>query len=422
MILAKLYRNDTALILIAIALGLSLGILRPELAVQMKPLSDAFLGVIGHAVPLVMFVLVASAVSAFGERGQHTRCAGRVVAYFLMMAVFSLITGAGAGWWLAPGAEALPLTGSTVRPLSDLPTAVLTSLVQVISRTLILPVLLAALLFGLGLGWVGDAGEPLRRRLDTCVDSLLKALRMVLRFAPLAAFGAMAYTVGRYGPASAWPLLKFVGTVYFACVLFLVVVLGVVARLAGVGLFRLIAYIRDELCLVAFTGASVAAVPGLIEKLERAGCARRVVRLVLSTGYTFNLAGSNIYVTCAAVFLAQLAGATLDVAHVLSLLLVALLTSLGSTSAAGSAFLTLTATVAGLHLVPLEALGLLLGAERLMKCRSLTNVIGNTLACVVISAWSGALDRSALREALVPCRQAAFPGAVVGKRRGRATS
>lgn len=416
MILAKLYRNDTALILIAIALGLSLGILRPELAVQMKPLSDAFLAVIGHAVPLVMFVLVASAVSAFGERGQQTRCAGRMVAYFLLTAVLSLTIGAVVGLLLAPGVDALPLAASTVRPMSDLSTAVLTSLAQVASHTIILPVLLAALLFGLGLGLAGDAGEPLRRRLDVLVGWLLKALRMVLRFAPLAAFGAMAYTVGRYGPASAWPLLKFVGTVYFACGVFLVVVLGFVARLAGVGLFRLIAYIKAELCLVAFTGASVAAVPGLIEKLERAGCARRVVRLVLSTGYTFNLAGSNIYVTCAAVFLAQLAGVALDGPQVLSLLLVALLTSLGSTSAAGSAFLTLTATVAGLNLVPLEALGLLLGVERLMKCRSLTNVIGNALACVVISAWSGALDRNALREALMPRRQAALPATVAGKR------
>jgi aerobic C4-dicarboxylate transport protein len=409
MILARLYRNDTALILIAIALGLSLGIMRPELAVQMKPFSDAFLAVIGHAVPLVMFVLVASAVAGFGERGQTTRCAGRVVAYFLLMTVLSLITGTALGLLLAPGSDGLLLAASTVRPMSDLPTAVLTSLAQVVSHTFILPVLLAALLFGLGLGWAGDAGEPLRRRLDVLVGWLLKALRMVLRFAPLAAFGAMAYTVGRYGPASAWPLLKFVGTVYFACGLFLVVVLSFVARLVGFRLFRLIAYIKAELCLVAFTGASVAAVPGLIEKLERAGCARRVVRLVLSTGYTFNLAGSNIYVTCAAVFVAQIAGVALDGSQVLILLLVALLTSLGSTSAAGSAFLTLTATVVGLNLVPLEALGLLLGVERLMKCRSLTNVIGNALACVVISAWSGALDRSALREALVSRRQAAFP-------------
>ena len=416
MILAKLYRNDTALILIAIALGLSLGILQPDLAVQMKLLSDIFLAVIGHAVPLVMFVLVASAVSAFGERGQQTRCAGRVVAYFLMMAVLSLTTGAAVGILLAPGIESVPLATSTVRPMSDLPTAVLTSLTQVATHTIILPVLLAALLFGLGLGWAGNAGEPLRRRLDTAVAWLLKALRMLIRFAPLAAFGAMAYTVGRYGPASAWPLLKFVGTVYFACGLFLVVVLGLMARLAGFRLFRLIAYIKAELCLVAFTGASVAAVPGLIEKLQRAGCPQRVVRLVLSTGYTFNLAGSNIYVTCAAVFVAQLAGVALDGFQVLILLLVALLTSLGSTSAAGSAFLTLTATVAGLNLVPLEALGLLLGVERLMKCRSLTNVIGNALACVVISAWSGALDRSALREALVPRRQAVFPGEVAGKR------
>ncbi|AHL76622.1 sodium:dicarboxylate symporter [Stutzerimonas stutzeri] len=414
--LAKLYRNDTVLILIAIALGLSLGIARPELAIQMKPLSDAFLGVIGHAVPLVMFVLVSSAVAGFGERGQKTHCAGRVLVYFLLMAVLSLVTGAVVAMLLTLGLDAVSFAASTPQPMRDLPTAVLTSLAQIIGHTVILPVLLAALLFGLGLGWAGDAGEGLRHRLELLVGWLLKALRMVLRFAPLAAFGAMAYTVGRYGPASAWPLLKFIGTVYFACLLFIVVALGSVARLAGFGLFRLIAYIKAELLLVAFTGASVAAVPGLIERLERAGCDRRVVRLVLSTGYTFNLAGSNIYVTCAAVFLAQLAGVAMDGTQVLILLLIALLTSLGSTSAAGSAFLTLTATVAGLNLVPLEALGLLLGVERLMKCRSLTNVIGNALACVVISAWSGALDRNALREALVPRRQAAFPDTVAGKR------
>jgi len=414
MILAKLYRNDTALILIAIGLGLSLGILRPDLAVRMKPLSDAFLGVIAHSVPLVMFVLVASAVSAFGERGQQTRCAGRVVAYFLLMAVLSLTIGAAIAVLLAPGVDAFAPVVSTGQTLSDLPTAVLTSMAQIIGHTFILPVLLAALLFGLGLGWARDAGGPVRRRLDTAVAWLLRALRMVLRFAPLAAFGAMAYTVGRYGPASAWPLLKFVGTAYFACGFFLFVVLGLMARLVGFRLFRLIVYIKAELCLVAFTGASVAAVPGLIDKLERAGCGKRVVRLVLSTGYTFNLAGSNIYVTCAAVFVAQLAGVALDGPHVLSLLLVALMTSLGSTSAAGSAFLTLAATVAGLNLVPLDTLGLLLGVERLMKCRSLTNVIGNTLACVVISAWSGALDRPALLEALG--RQTAFPSAVAEKR------
>ncbi|MGE4406363.1 cation:dicarboxylate symporter family transporter [Pseudomonas sp.] len=416
MILARLYRNDTVLLLIAIALGLLLGFVQPELAVRMKPLSDVFLGVIGHAVPLVMFVLVASAVAGFGERGQEARCVGRVLGYFLAMAVLSLCIGVAVAMLLAPGADAVSFPAPIARPVSDLPTAVLTSLAQLVAHTIILPVLLAALLCGLGLGWAGAAGAPLRRRLDRLVGGLLHVLRLLLRFAPLAAFGAMAYTVGRYGPASAWPLLKFVGTVYFACLLFIIVVLGTAARLAGFGLFSLIAYVKAELCLVAFTGASVAALPGLIEKLERAGCARRVVRLVLSTGYTFNLAGSNIYVTCAAVFLAQCTGAVLDGPQLLILLLVALLTSLGSTSAGGSAFLTLTATVASLNLVPLEALGLLLGVERLMKCRSLTNVIGNTLACVVVSAWSGALDRKALREALEPRRRLAFPGTLAGKR------
>jgi aerobic C4-dicarboxylate transport protein len=416
MILAKLYRNDTLLILIAIALGISLGVVQPQWAMRMKPLSDVFLGVIGHAVPLVMFVLVASAVAGFGERGQKTRCASRVLAYFLLMTVLSLITGAALAILLAPGVGAESLPAAIARPLSDLPSALMTSLARIMGHTVILPVLLAALVFGLVIGYAGDTGEPLRRRLDALVGWLLWALRKVLRFAPLAAFGAMAFTVGRYGPGSAWSLLKFVGTVYFACLLFVTLVLGLTARCAGFGLLRLIAYIKAELCLVAFTGASVAAVPGLIEKLERAGCDRRVVRLVLSTGYTFNLTGSNIYLTCALVFLAQAAGVVLDGPLLVMLLLVTLVTSMGSTSAAGSAFLTLAATVAGLNLVPLESIGLLLGVERLMKCRSLTNVIGNSLACVVISAWSGALDRLALREALVPGRKAALPDAVSGKR------
>ncbi|MDR8384453.1 MULTISPECIES: cation:dicarboxylate symporter family transporter [Pseudomonas] len=415
MILAKLYRNDTLLILIAIALGISLGVVQPQWATRMKPLSDVFLGVIGHAVPLVMFVLVSSAVAGFGERGQKTRCASRVLAYFLLMTVLSLITGAALAILLAPGVGGESLPASIARPISDLPSAVMTSLAQIMAHTVILPVLLAALVFGLGLGYAGDAGEPLRRRLDALVGWLLWALRKVLRFAPLAAFGAMAFTVGRYGPASAWSLLKFVGTVYCACLLFVTLVLGLTARCTGLGLWRLIVYIKAELCLVAFTGASVAAVPGLIEKLERAGCDQRVVRLVLSTGYTFNLTGSNIYLTCALVFLAQAAGVVLDGPLLVMLLLVTLVTSMGSTSAAGSAFLTLAATVAGLNLVPLENLGLLLGVERLMKCRSLTNVIGNSLACVVISAWSGALDRLALREALMPGK-ATLPDAVAGKR------
>ncbi|WP_028239796.1 cation:dicarboxylate symporter family transporter [Stutzerimonas azotifigens] len=410
-------RNDTLLLFVAITLGMAFGILQPDLAVRMKPLSDLFLTVIGHAVPVLMFVLVASAVAGLGRRGEGRRCAGRMLLYFQLVGVLALITGAAAALLLAPGADS-PSTGAVAAaaPPVDVWAAVTSGLTQVLGHTLILPILLAALAFGLWLGLSGTVGEPWRRGLDACVDGLLAALRLLLRFAPLAAFGAMAFTFGRYGPASAWPLLKFIGTVYLACFLFVVLVMGTLARCTGFGLWRLVLYIKEELCLVAFTGASVAAVPGLVDKLERAGCDRALLRLVLSSGYTFNLAGSNIYLTCAIVFLAQLAGVSFDGAQWLSLLLVTLLTSLGSTSAAGSSFLTLAATLGALGLVPLDSLGILLGVERLMKCRSLTNVLGNSLACLVIAAWSGALDRAALREALGARRKTALADAMAGKR------
>jgi aerobic C4-dicarboxylate transport protein len=180
---------------------------------------------------------------------------------------------------------------------------------------------------------------------------------------------------------------------YLACGLFMLLVLATVARLAGARLWRMVVYIKDELLLVTFTGSSVAALPGLIDKMQKLGCDQQLVRLILTTGYTFNLSGSNIYLTTAVLFLAQMAGIDLSAAELLTLLLISLLTSLGSTSMAGSAFLTLIATLNLLHLVPLESVGLLLGVERLMKCRSLTNVLGNCVACLAIARWQNALDR-----------------------------
>ncbi|MHC6223893.1 cation:dicarboxylate symporter family transporter [Pseudomonas sp. X10] len=415
MILIKLASNDTTLLLIAIVLGLTLGIADPALAVRMKPLSDTFLMVVGHAVPAVMFVLVASAVTGLGTLGPRSRWVGRVIGYFQLMTLLSLLTGAALTLLLAPGAADLS-EALTRRAVGDLPTALSSGLLYLFGHVPILPVLLAALFCGLLLGRDGAVVQRWRRVFERVAEWLLKLLRQLLRLAPLAAFGAVAFSIGRYGPGSAWPLLKFVGTVYLACLLFLGIVMASVARCSDVALIRLITYVRGELYLVASTGSSVAAIPGLVAKLERAGCCPPLVRLVLSTGYTFNLAGSNLYLACALVFVAQQAGVSLGGSDWLVLLAVALLTSLGSTSAAGSAFLTLTATVAALNLVPLDTLGILLGVERLMKCRSLTNVIGNTLACVAISAWTGTLDRQALRDALDTRRGQALPGLEGGKR------
>jgi len=196
------------------------------------------------------------------------------------------------------------------------------------------------------------------------------------------------------------PLLHFVGAIYLASIAFICVVMGLIARVAGVNIFRLIAYIKEELLLVFFTTSSMAALPGLTEKMERLGCSRAVVRLVLPTGYTFNLNGTNIYLTMAALFLAQAGGIEVSLWQQLSLLAICMLTSKGATSVTGSGFIALAATLSTLQIVPVGGIVLLLGVERLMKCRSLSNVIGNCLACVVVCAWDRALDRERMAQAL----------------------
>src|SRR5690606_3296866 len=215
-----------------------------------------------------------------------------------------------------------------------------------------------------------------------------------------AAFGAIAFTIGKHGAGAAIPLVKFVAAAYAACLLFVSVIMGLMARMAGVSLWRLIGYIKEELLLVAATGSSVAALPRLIDKLEAAGCDSQTVRLTLTAGYSFNLNGSNLYLAVAIAFLAQLAHVELNVLQLGSILLVCLFTSLSSTSVAGSAFITLTVTLSVLNILPLESIGILIGVERLMKCRSVTNVLGNCVACVVIAHWHGKVDKQKFREVL----------------------
>jgi len=378
--------------------------------VAARPVSGVFLKLIALLVPLVMFVLVARVMAGLWRRGLGGGTALRALAYFLLVSFVSLLIGVLAGCLLQPGSGlALPLSDIPVQGLDDwdalddgtafwntLPG----SLSGALRQSVVLQVLLLGMVFGASLCGLGRLGAWLEARLEQCLRGVLRLLDGVLRLAPLAAFGAMAFTVGSYGPAAALPLLKFVFCVYLACAVFVLVVLGGLLQLCGVGLWRLIGYLREELLLVASTSSSVAALPGFIARLERLGCPPEIVRLVLSAGYTFNLSGSNIYLVVAALFLAQLAHVELQVADLLMLLAVSLLTSLGSTSVAGSAFMTLTATLGVLHWVPLEATGLLLGVERLMKARSLSNVLGNCVACLVIARWRGVLDRQALRREL----------------------
>ena len=406
---SRFSNNATLPILIAIALGMVLGLFYPGVAVEMKLLSDAFIKVVGLLMPFLLFVLVSTGVAGIKREPQHRHVVGRIVVYFQLMSLAALVLGMSTGWLFSLDHTAVanldfePLT-PPVAPealLHELSmTSISSSLYRVFTQSLVLQVMLVAVLCGLVLGRGGKVGNRCLGWLEAAVAGLFLLLRFILKFAPLAAFGAMAFVVGKYGLSSVLPLLKFIVVIYLACAVFVILVFATIARLVGVKLTRLIIYLKEELLLVTFTGSSVAALPGCVSKLEALGCDRQLVRLVLTTGYTFNLAGTNIYLTTAIMFLAHLAGVEIAVPELLAVLVICLFTSLGSTSVAGSALFTLIATLNILQLVPLEGVGLLLGVERLMKCRSLTNVLGNCVACLAICGWQKSIDREVLKREL----------------------
>lgn len=410
------YKNALLHMTIAIALGMALGRLDPQLAVEMKPLSDGFVRLIGMLIGVIMFALVVSGIAGMQDKMHAARVGGKAILYFESMTLVSLGFGMLAANLLHPGAgshldlpsdtglqyaaaaNALTTSGVAEFLLNIIPT----SFFAAFTRNCSLQILLLAVLCGVALSRLGEQGRGLLNFIDANLRILFGMINIILKVAPLAAFGAMAYTIGRYGMASVLPLLHFVGAIYLASVVFVCVVMGVIGGIAGVNIFRLIVFIKEELLLVVFTSSSMAALPGLTEKMERMGCARAVVRLVLPTGYTFNLNGTNIYLTMAAMFLAQAGGIGVSLLQQLSLLAIAMLTSKGATSVTGSGFIALAATLSTLQIVPVGGIVLLLGVERLMKCRSLSNVIGNCLACVVVCAWDRTLDRAAMAQALVP--------------------
>jgi len=397
-------RTGIALLLLALVLGALLGVWRPELAVEMKPLSDLFISAISLCAPVVMFVLVCSAVAALSDYRSTARLGIKAVGYWQLMSLLSLQIGLLVALFLQPGSGMQPVGSDWSVEQSTADGALFSRipglLIDSLEQSFVLRVLLIAVICGLLLGRSGMTGQRLSRRLAQAVNGVFRIMRVIVSFAPLAAFGAIAFIIGKYGLEAAVPLAKFVVTAYAACLVYLLLVPAVALRLAGCRLWRLIGHVKEELLLVAATGSSVAALPRLIDKLEAAGCDSQTVRLTLTAGYSFNLNGSNLYLAVAIVFLAQLAHVDLGASQLGTILLVSLLTSLGSTSVAGSAFVTLTATLSVLNILPLESIGILIGVERLMKCRSLTNVLGNCVACVVIAHWHGKVDRQKLREVL----------------------
>jgi aerobic C4-dicarboxylate transport protein len=276
-----------------------------------------------------------------------------------------------------------------------------TTLVSPLVGDSLLPVLLVAILFGIALSLVGEPAAPVREMLERIGLVVFRVVGILMRAAPVGAFGAMAFTIGKYGIDSLANLASLVATFYLTSLLFVLVVLGTVARLAGFSILKLIRYLKAELLLVLGTSSSESALPSLMDKMERAGCARPVVGLVVPTGYSFNLDGTNIYMTLAALFIAQACNVDLSLGHQLTLLLVAMISSKGAAGVTGAGFITLAATLSIVPEVPVAGMALILGVDRFMsECRSLTNFVGNAVATIVVARWDDALDRAALHRAL----------------------
>jgi aerobic C4-dicarboxylate transport protein len=409
------YRHLYVQVVIAILLGVIVGHFWPATGEALKPLGDAFIKLIKMIIAPVIFLTIVTGIAGMRDLGRVGRVALKAFAYFLFFSTFALIIGLIVANVVRPG-EGLNIDPATLdaAKVSDYAakahdTTLTGFMLEVVPDTFlsaltagnILQTLLVSILFGIGLALVGDKANKVLNGLNQLSLVMFRLVAIIMAAAPIGAFGAMAFTIGKYGIGSLANLAELVATFYLTSLLFVLVVLGAVARLAGFSIFRLIAYLKAELLLVLGTSSSESALPSLIEKLERAGCPKSIVGLVVPTGYSFNLDGTNIYMTLAALFIAQATGVELSLGQQLLLLGVAMLSSKGAAGVTGAGFITLAATLSIVPSVPVAGMALILGVDRFMsECRSLTNFIGNAVATIVVTRWENALDKEQFDAAL----------------------
>jgi aerobic C4-dicarboxylate transport protein len=404
-------------VLIAILAGVLLGGFGPSTAVTMRPLGDGFLLLIKLLIAPIIFTTITSGIVGMGDLKKVGRVGGKALLWFELMTTVALVFGLAMAHLIHPGvgvhasltalkesSTELPKAAAHVKSLSDQVLAIIPeSLRRLFGGGAALQVLVVSLLVGVGLAMLGKRGAPLVRGIERVSTALFAIIGAVMHLAPIGAFGAMSYTVGRYGLASLGGLLKLVATFYAASLLFVLLALGLVLRLLGLSIFRLLVYLREELALVVGTSSSETALPRLIDKLEALGASPRVVRLVVPTGYSFNLDGTSIYLTLGALFVAQALDLPLSVRAEAQLLLVLLLTSKGAAGVTGSGLVTLGATLSATGTLPVAGLTLLLGIDRFMsEARALTNLVGNAVATLVVARWEGELELSQARARLAP--------------------
>ena len=402
-------------VLFAIVLGVLLGVFYPELGAKMKPLGDGFIKLIKMIIAPVIFCTVVAGIAGMQDMKKIGRVGGKALLYFEVVSTFALAIGLVVANWVKPGAgfnvDAAHLDASSIAQytakakdqstIDFVMNIIPTTFVDAFAKGDILQVLLIALLFGFSLSMLGERGRPVAKMIDDFSHAIFGVVNIVMKAAPIGAFGAMAFTIGKYGLDSLLPLAKLMGSFYLTCFLFVIGVLGLIAKFTGFSIIRFIKYIKEELLIVLGTSSSESALPALMRKLERLGCSKPVVGLVVPTGYSFNLDGTNIYMTMAALFVAQATNTDLTLMQELTILAVAMLTSKGASGITGAGFITLAATLAVVPTIPVAGMALILGIDRFMsEARALTNFVGNGVATVVVSKWEKELDTQRMDDVL----------------------
>jgi aerobic C4-dicarboxylate transport protein len=383
------------------------GYIWPDFGASLKPLGDGFIKLVKMLIAPIIFATVVVGLAGMGDLKKVGRVGGKALLYFEIVSTLALIIGLVVANVFVPGAgvhaNAASLDAKAVASYTKAAQGQSTTdfLLHIIPNTFvgafaegeILQVLLLAVLFGIALGQIGEHGRPVLNLVNELSRVIFGIVSMVTKLAPVAAFGAMAFTIGKYGLKSLVSLGALMACVYLTCALFVFVVLGLIARFNGFNVWKIIKYIREELLIVLGTSSSETALPGLMHKMENAGCARPVVGIVVPSGYSFNLDGTSIYLTMAALFVAQATDTPLTLFEQAKLLLVLMITSKGAAGVTGSGFITLAATLAATDKIPVAGMALILGVDRFMsEARAITNFIGNAVATLVVAKWDGSFD------------------------------
>jgi aerobic C4-dicarboxylate transport protein len=402
-------------VLAGVAIAIILGYVSPTTAAAMKPLGDAFIRLITMIITLVIFCTLVTGIAGMDDMKKVGRVGGKALLYFEVVSSLALLVGLLVGNLVHPGSgfNINPATldaGAVAQYAGQAKAQSITEfLVHIIPNTVvdafakgdILQVLVVSLLFGFALSIAGPRCKPLVDMLAALTRAVFAVVAILMRFAPIGAFGAMAFTIGKYGLASLGPLAKLIVTLYLTSIFFVVIILGAIARFSGFGILRFLWFLREEILLVLATSSSEPALPSLMNKLEKLGCSQALVGLVVPTGYTFNADGTSLYMTLAALFVAQATTTHLTLLQQFTILGVALLTSKGASGVQGAAFIALVATMMVIPTIPVAGMALILGVDRFLSmCRAVVNMIGNAVATLVIARWENELDQNILRSQL----------------------